>query len=101
MYLAGHSLGEYTALVASEALTFADALSIVQFRAQVMQQAVPEGVGSMAAVLGLDDDTIKAVCVEVTNNSSSELLEPANFNSPGQVVIAGHKKCSITGNRIS
>lgn len=96
-YLAGHSLGEYTALVASEALTFADALSIVRFRAQVMQQAVPAGVGGMAAILGLDDDTIEQVCSEVNNNSSEEALEPANFNSPGQVVIAGHKNAVLQG----
>ena len=96
-YLAGHSLGEYTALVAAEALTFADALSLVRFRAQAMQQAVPEGVGGMAAILGLDDDTIKTVCAEVTNNSSEETLEAANFNSPGQVVIAGHKNTVLQG----
>jgi len=96
-YLAGHSLGEYTALVAAEALTFADALSLVRFRAQAMQQAVPEGVGGMAAILGLDDDTIKTVCTEVTNNSGEETLEAANFNSPGQVVIAGHKNAVLQG----
>lgn len=96
-YLAGHSLGEYSALVASEALTFADALSIVRFRAQVMQQAVPEGIGGMAAILGLDDDTIKNVCAEINNNSSAETLEPANFNSPGQVVIAGHRNAVLQG----
>jgi [acyl-carrier-protein] S-malonyltransferase len=96
-YLAGHSLGEYTALVAAEALTFADALSLVRVRAQAMQQAVPEGVGGMAAILGLDDDTIKTVCTEVTNNSSEETLEAANFNSPGQVVIAGHKNAVLQG----
>lgn len=96
-HLAGHSLGEYTALVAAEALTFADALSLVRFRAQTMQQAVPEGVGGMAAILGLDDNTIKTVCAEVTNNSSEETLEAANFNSPGQVVIAGHKNAVLQG----
>lgn len=96
-YLAGHSLGEYTALVAAEALTFADALSLVRFRAQAMQQAVPAGVGGMAAILGLDDDTIKTVCIEVTNNSGEETLEAANFNSPGQVVIAGHKNVVLQG----
>jgi len=96
-HLAGHSLGEYTALVAAEALTFADALSLVRFRAQAMQQAVPEGVGGMAAILGLDDDTIKTVCAEVTSNLSEETLEAANFNSPGQVVIAGHKNAVLQG----
>lgn len=100
-HLAGHSLGEYTALVASEALTFSDALSLVQFRAQVMQQAVPEGVGGMAAILGLDDDTINTVCTEITNNSSEEVLEPANFNSPGQVVIAGHKSAVLQGIKVA
>ena len=86
--LAGHSLGEYTALVASGALSFADALPLVRFRAQAMQEAVAEGVGGMAAILGLDDDAVRAVCVEA---AQGEVLEPVNFNSPGQVVIAGHK----------
>jgi len=96
-YLAGHSLGEYTALVAAQALAFADALSLVRFRAQVMQEAVPEGVGGMAAILGLDDETIQLICYEVTNNGSDESLEPANFNSPGQVVIAGHRNAVLQG----
>jgi len=86
--LAGHSLGEYTALVASGALSFADALPLVRFRAQAMQEAVAEGVGGMAAILGLDDDAVRAVCAEA---AQGEVLEPVNFNSPGQVVIAGHK----------
>ncbi|MDH5552703.1 MAG: ACP S-malonyltransferase [Nitrosomonas sp.] len=96
-FLAGHSLGEYTALVAAEALSFEDALKLVRFRAQVMQQAVPEGVGGMAAILGLDDNIIEAVCTEITNNTDNESLEPANFNSPGQVVIAGHKNAVLKG----
>lgn len=96
-FLAGHSLGEYTALVAAESLSFEDALKLVRFRAQAMQQAVPEGVGGMAAILGLDDDIIEAVCTEITNNSENESLEPANFNSPGQVVIAGHKNAVLKG----
>jgi [acyl-carrier-protein] S-malonyltransferase len=95
--LAGHSLGEYTALVASEALNFADALSLVRFRAQVMQEAVPEGVGGMAAILGLDDETIKTVCRDITNQGNGESLEPANFNSPGQIVIAGHRNAILQG----
>lgn len=95
--MAGHSLGEYTALVASEALSFADALKLVRFRAQAMQQAVPEGIGGMAAILGLDDKTIKMVCHEITQQNSGKLLEPANFNSPGQVVIAGHKDAVLEG----
>lgn len=96
-FLAGHSLGEYTALVAAEALSFADALSLVYFRAQAMQQAVPEGVGGMAAILGLDDEIIEAICYDITNQGKGESLEPANFNSPGQVVIAGHRNAILQG----
>lgn len=96
-FLAGHSLGEYTALVAAEALSFADALSLVHFRAQAMQQAVPEGVGGMAAILGLDDEIIETICRDITNQDTRESLEPANFNSPGQVVIAGHKNAILQG----
>ncbi|MEO8992403.1 MAG: ACP S-malonyltransferase [Nitrosospira sp.] len=95
--MAGHSLGEYTALVASGALAFSDALSLVRFRAEVMQQAVPEGIGAMAAILGLDDEVVRALCDEITNSSDGELLEPANFNSPGQIVIAGHKNAVLRG----
>lgn len=95
--LAGHSLGEYSALVASGALDFVDALPLVRFRAQIMQQAVPEGMGAMAAILGLDDEVVNAVCEEITNSSNGELLEPANFNSPGQVVVAGHKGAVLGG----
>lgn len=95
--MAGHSLGEYTALVASGALAFSDALPLVRFRAEVMQQAVPEGAGAMAAILGLDDEVVEALCDEITNSSSGELLEPANFNSPGQIVIAGHKSAVLRG----
>jgi [acyl-carrier-protein] S-malonyltransferase len=86
--MAGHSLGEYTALVAAGALSFADALPLVKFRAEVMQQAVPEGQGAMAAILGLDDDTVRAVCSEA---AQGQVVEAVNFNSPGQVVIAGEK----------
>lgn len=86
--MAGHSLGEYTALVAANAISFADALPLVKFRAQVMQQAVPEGQGAMAVILGLDDDTVRAVCTEA---AQGQVLQPVNFNSPGQVVIAGDK----------
>ncbi len=85
---AGHSLGEYTALVASNALSFEDALPLVKYRAEIMQSAVPEGVGAMAAILGLDDDTVRAVCTEAAQD---EVLEAVNLNSPGQVVIAGNK----------
>ena len=86
--MAGHSLGEYTALVAAGALSFADALPLVQYRAQCMQTAVPEGVGGIAAILGLDDEMIRAVCAEA---AQGEVLEAVNFNSPGQIVIAGHR----------
>ncbi len=86
--LAGHSLGEYTALVASGALQFKDALPLVRYRAEVMQSAVPAGVGAMAAILGLDDDTVRAVCVEA---AQGEVVEAVNLNSPGQVVIAGNR----------
>lgn len=95
--MAGHSLGEYTALVASEALSFADALALVRFRAQAMQQAVPEGVGGMAAILGLDDEIIETICRDIASQNSEESLEPANFNSPGQIVIAGHKNAIVQG----
>jgi len=86
--MAGHSLGEYTALVAAGALTLADALSLVRYRAQCMQQAVPEGVGGIAAILGLDDEIVRTVCSE---GAQGEVLEAVNFNSPGQVVIAGNR----------
>lgn len=86
--MAGHSLGEYTALVAAGALSFAEALPLVKFRAEVMQQAVPEGQGAMAAILGLDDDTVRSVCSEA---AQGQVVQAVNFNSPGQVVIAGDK----------
>ena len=86
--VAGHSLGEYSALVAAGALSFADTLPLVRFRAQSMQDAVPEGQGAMAAILGLDDDGARAACAEA---SQGEAVQAVNFNAPGQVVIAGHK----------
>jgi len=86
--LAGHSLGEYAALVAAGALNFADAVKLVRFRAEAMQAAVPEGVGAMAAILGLDDDAVRAVCADA---AAGEVVEAVNLNSPGQVVIAGNK----------
>ncbi|CAH2796624.1 MAG: Malonyl CoA-acyl carrier protein transacylase (EC [uncultured Paraburkholderia sp.] len=86
--VAGHSLGEYTALVAAGALTFSDAVPLVRFRAQAMQTAVPVGEGGMAAILGLDDDTVRAVCAEA---SSAGVVEAVNFNAPAQVIIAGSK----------
>lgn len=95
--LAGHSLGEYTALVVSGALGFQDALSLVRYRAQIMQEAVPEGVGAMAAILGLADEVVASICQDVSQSDKRESLEPANFNSPGQVVIAGHKNAVLKG----
>jgi [acyl-carrier-protein] S-malonyltransferase len=86
--VAGHSLGEYTALVAAGAIAFRDAVPLVRFRAQAMQTAVPVGEGGMAAILGLDDDTVRAVCAEA---SVAGVVEAVNFNAPAQVVIAGHK----------
>lgn len=86
--LAGHSLGEYAALVAAGSLAFADAIRLVRFRAEAMQAAVPEGVGAMAAILGLDDDAVRAVCADA---AAGEVVEAVNLNSPGQVVIAGNR----------
>ncbi|OWY38723.1 [acyl-carrier-protein] S-malonyltransferase [Xenophilus sp. AP218F] len=86
--VAGHSLGEYTALVAAGALPFAEAVKLVRLRAEAMQAAVPAGVGAMAAILNLSDDDIRAACAEA---AQGEVVEAVNFNSPGQVVIAGHK----------
>ena len=85
--MAGHSLGEYSALVCSEALDFRVAVDLVRHRGQLMQQAVPIGQGAMAAVLGLDDAEVEAACAEA---AGSEVVEAVNFNAPGQVVIAGH-----------
>jgi len=85
---AGHSLGEYTALVAAGALAFADALPLVRLRAQAMQEAVPEGTGGIAAIVGLADGDVARVCAEA---AQGEVLEAANLNAPGQVVIAGHR----------
>ncbi len=85
---AGHSLGEYSALVAGGAIDFADAVLLVRFRAQAMQEAIPEGVGAMAAILGLEDDVVQEACKEASR--TNEIVEAANFNSPAQVVIAGN-----------
>lgn len=85
--LAGHSLGEYTALVCAGAISFPDAVALVRDRGRFMQDAVPEGEGAIAAVLGLDDEAIATVCAEAADG---EVVEPVNFNAPGQVVIAGH-----------
>jgi [acyl-carrier-protein] S-malonyltransferase len=86
--VAGHSLGEYTALTAAGVLAFRDALPLVRFRAQAMQEAVPVGTGAMAAILGLDDDAVHAACKEA---AQGQVVEPVNFNAPNQVVIAGHR----------
>jgi len=88
--VAGHSLGEYGALVAAGALAFADALPLVRFRAQAMQEAVPVGTGAMAAILGLDADTVRKGCAEAAAESG-EVVEAVNFNDPKQTVIAGSK----------
>jgi len=88
-FTAGHSLGEYGALVASEALSFSEAVQIVRLRGKFMQEAVPVGEGAMAAILGLERGEVERLCEEA---SSGEVLAPANFNCPGQIVIAGHLK---------
>lgn len=88
VYLAGHSLGEYSALVCAGVLSLADAVKLVEKRGQYMQQAVPAGVGAMSAIIGLDDAAIAKACEEA---AQGEVVAPVNYNSPGQVVIAGHK----------
>ncbi|MEX1222648.1 MAG: ACP S-malonyltransferase [Idiomarina sp.] len=87
-FMAGHSLGEYSALVAAGALNFADAVKLVALRGEYMQQAVPAGKGAMAAVIGLDDDKVAKACKDA---AEGQIVAPVNYNSPGQVVIAGEK----------
>lgn len=87
-YFAGHSLGEYSALVCAGVLSLADAVKLVEKRGNYMQQAVPAGVGAMSAIIGLDDAAIAAACEQA---AQGEVVSPVNYNSPGQVVIAGHK----------
>ncbi|WP_105264564.1 ACP S-malonyltransferase [Pseudoalteromonas sp. T1lg76] len=87
--LAGHSLGEYSALVCAGVLSLADGVKLVEKRGQYMQQAVPAGVGSMAAIIGLDDDAIAKACAD---SAQDQVVAPVNYNSPGQVVIAGNKE---------
>ena len=87
VFMAGHSLGEYTALVCSGSLDFISAVKLVEQRASFMQQAVPEGVGSMAAILGLELDQLTEIC---NNAAAGEVVSPVNINAPGQIVIAGH-----------
>ncbi|ATC82584.1 MULTISPECIES: ACP S-malonyltransferase [Pseudoalteromonas] len=86
--MAGHSLGEYSALVCSEVISLGEAVKLVENRGLYMQEAVPAGVGSMAAIIGLGDEQIKTACEE---SAQGEVVSPVNYNSPGQVVIAGHK----------
>ncbi len=88
-FTAGHSLGEYSALVVSGALTFSEAVKMVRLRGKFMQEAVPVGEGAMAAVLGMEQEQVEKLCEEI---SYGEVLTPANFNCPGQIVIAGHSK---------
>jgi len=88
VYMAGHSLGEYSALVAAGALAFRDAVPLVRFRAEAMQDAVAAGVGAMAAVIGADDAAVTEACREA---AQGEVVEPVNFNAPGQIVIAGNR----------
>lgn len=100
-YAAGHSLGEYSALVAAGALSLEDAIRLVHLRGQAMQQAVPEGLGGMAAIMGGDPATIEALCRDA---AQGEVVSPANFNAPGQIVISGHKTavaraCALAGER--
>ncbi|WP_099350011.1 ACP S-malonyltransferase [Erwinia amylovora] len=87
--LAGHSLGEYSALVCSGVIAFADAVKLVELRGKLMQEAVPAGTGAMQAIIGLDDASIAKACEE---SAQGQVVSPVNFNSPGQVVIAGHKE---------
>ncbi len=93
--VAGHSLGEYSALVAAGVIAFKDALPLVRFRAQVMQEAVPVGQGGMAVVLGLADADVRAACREAMAAAPGLVVEAVNFNAPAQVVIAGHNACVL------
>jgi len=88
--VAGHSLGEYAALVAADVLDFEDTVRLVRLRGRAMQEAVPVGVGAMAAVIGLDSDTVDRVCKRAVDALPNMIVAPANFNAPGQIVIAGH-----------
>ena len=88
-HMAGHSLGEYTALTCAGAVSFADAMRVVKRRSELMQEAVPVGAGAMAAIIGLDDDAVHQVC---SGAGEAGVVEAVNFNSPGQVVIAGHRE---------
>ncbi len=94
--MAGHSLGEYSALVCAGVINFADAVRLVEMRGKFMQEAVPEGTGGMSAIIGLDDASIAKACEE---SAEGQVVSPVNFNSPGQVVIAGHKEAGRTRGR--
>lgn len=96
-YLAGHSLGEYSALVCAGVLTLSDAVKLVEKRGQYMQSAVPAGTGAMSAIIGLDDALIAKACEEA---AQGEVVSPVNYNSPGQVVIAGHKAAVERANEL-
>lgn len=89
VFMAGHSLGEYSALVCAGVLDFKQAISLVELRGKLMQEAVPEGTGAMSAIIGLDNDAIAKACEE---SAQGQVVSPVNFNSPGQVVIAGNKE---------
>lgn len=94
-FLAGHSLGEYSALVAAQAIEFKEAIRLVQLRGQLMQQAAPENSGAMAAIIGLEDNVVEQLCQSISNGTDY-IVAPANFNGTGQVVIAGHKSAVET-----
>lgn len=100
-WLAGHSLGEYSAHVAAGTISFADALRTVRRRGQYMQEAVPVGEGAMAAILGIDSDVVAAVCAEVSADMPGRVVSPANLNAPGQVVIAGHADAVARAGEVS
>lgn len=91
-FLAGHSLGEYTALVCAEAMAFEDAIALVALRGRLMQQAVPEGVGAMAAIIGLSDEAVVNLCQQA---SKKGIVSPANYNALGQIVISGHREAIL------
>ena len=88
--VAGHSLGEFSALVCAQCLTFEDAVGVVAARARFMQDAVPVGTGGVAAILGLDDEVVESVCSAISDGSNWERVWAVNYNAPGQVVVAGH-----------
>ena len=97
-FTAGHSLGEYTALWFAQSISFATAIRLVRHRGESMQTATPNGIGAMAAIIGLDSDLIDAVCAEAAQD---QVLQPANFNSPGQIVISGHTEAVQRGIEIA